>query len=296
MKYATSSAFRQALEERIRDIQAEQNLPIIRLRKQVAFERFIARLIRYQPEQWVLKGGLALQLRLGEQARTTKDIDLLNTAASPSIYDSMTESASKDLGDWFAFEVERPEGNVENKPGGKRYLVRCLLDGRLFENFHVDIGVGDIVLEAFEWLSFSSILGFAGIEPTSVPCYPIVQQIAEKLHALTRPHVSGGSSRSKDLADILLLAKLGSMNGSALKQAIVATFESRASHPLPSELPPLSRSLSREYVHLADTLNLAHGTFDIAEQALREFLNPVLSEDLPGIWDAALWGWRTAGS
>ncbi len=30
MKYATGSAFRQALEEHIRDIQAEQNIPIFR--------------------------------------------------------------------------------------------------------------------------------------------------------------------------------------------------------------------------------------------------------------------------
>jgi len=294
MKYATGSAFRQALEERIRDIHAEQNIPIVRLRKQVAFERFIARLIRYQPEQWVLKGGLALQLRLGQQARTTKDIDLLKITSSPSIYDSMVESASMSLGDWFAFEVERPEGNVENKPGGKRYLVHCFLDGRLFENFHVDVGVGDIVLETYEWLSFGSILGFAGIEPTSVLCYPIVQQIAEKLHALTRPHVSGASLRSKDLADILLLAKLGSINSDALKQAIVATFESRATHPLPAELPPLPKSLSREYEHLADTLDLAYGTFDAAELASGQFLNPVLSDVFSGIWDAALWGWRTS--
>jgi hypothetical protein len=294
MKYATGSAFRQALEERIRDIHAEQYIPIVRLRKQVVFERFIARLIRHQPEQWVLKGGLALQLRLGEQARTTKDIDLLNTATSPSIYDSMVESASMDLGDWFAFEVERPEGNVENKPGGLRYLVRSFLDGRLFENFHVDVGVGDIVLEAFEWLPFGSILGFAGIQPTSVPCYPIVQQIAEKLHALTRPHVSGGSSRGKDLADILLLAKLGSINGYALKQAIVATFESRATHPLPAELPPLPKLLAREYEHLADTLDLPYGTFVAAERALRQFLNPVFVDEFTGMWDAAQWGWWTS--
>jgi len=41
MKYATGSAFRQALEERIRDINSQQKIPIVRLRKQVAFERFI---------------------------------------------------------------------------------------------------------------------------------------------------------------------------------------------------------------------------------------------------------------
>ena len=76
MKYTTGRAFRQALEDRIRDIQSEHNIPIVRLRKQVAFERFISRLIKNKPDSWVLKGGLAIQLRLGLQARTTKDIDL----------------------------------------------------------------------------------------------------------------------------------------------------------------------------------------------------------------------------
>jgi hypothetical protein len=82
MKYTSGSTFRQALEERIRTIQAEQNTPIVPLRKQIAFERFIARLNHQQPDLWVLKGGLALQLRLGLRARTTKDVDLLMTLSS----------------------------------------------------------------------------------------------------------------------------------------------------------------------------------------------------------------------
>ncbi|MBU0511010.1 MAG: nucleotidyl transferase AbiEii/AbiGii toxin family protein [Chloroflexi bacterium] len=49
----------------------------------MAFERFISRLIKNKPDSWVLKGGLAIQLRVGLQARTTKDIDLFNTSLSP---------------------------------------------------------------------------------------------------------------------------------------------------------------------------------------------------------------------
>lgn len=293
MKYAAGSSFRQALEERIREFHSEQNIPIVRLRKQVAFERFICRLILHQPDQWILKGGLALQLRLGLQARTTKDVDFLNTAVSPEIYDSMSEAAKMDLGDWFAYEVERPEGKDENKPGGNRYQVRCFLDGRLFENFHVDVGVGEIVLEPLEWFSFNAILSFAGIEPTSVPCFPVIQQIAEKFHALTQPHVSGGSSRSKDLTDIILLAKLGNINGLDLKQAIISTFDSRTTHVLPAELPPLPKSLSREFDHLLDSLDLPFETFEMAELALDQFFNPVLTCEDPGILDPAIWGWIT---
>ena len=293
MKYTTGSAFRQALEERIKDIYSESKIPIVRLRKQIAFERFIARLIQHQPDQWVLKGGLALQLRLGMQARTTKDVDLLNIAFSPDLYASIAEGARTDLMDWFAYEVEQPEAGIENKLGGKCFVVRCFLDGRTFENFHVDIGVGDIVLEPYDWLTFEPTLSFADIQPTRVPCYPVVQQIAEKFHALTRPHISGGSSRSKDLADILLLAKLGEIDGGIQRQAIVATFYTRATHPLPSKLPPLPKSLSIEYKHSADSLALAFKSFESAEEALGQFLDPILTNADPGTWDAAKWKWKS---
>jgi hypothetical protein len=293
MKYTSGSAFRQALEERIKDTHSESKIPVVRLRKQIAFERFIARLIQHQPDQWVLKGGLALQLRLGTQARTTKDVDLLNTALSPDLYASIAEAARTDLMDWFYYEVERPEAGIENKLGGKRFVVRCFLDGRTFENFHVDIGVGDIVLEPYDWLAFEPTLIFADIQPTRVPCYPVVQQIAEKIHALTRPHVTGGSSRSKDLADILLLAKLGEIDGGILRQAIIATFNTRTTHPLPSRLPPLPKSLSIEYKHLANSLALSFRSFESADQALGQFLDPVLTNAAPGIWDAAKWKWRS---
>ncbi len=46
------------------------------LRKRVAFERLLARLQAVAPDAWALKGGFALELRLGAGARTTKDMDL----------------------------------------------------------------------------------------------------------------------------------------------------------------------------------------------------------------------------
>ena len=74
MKYQNGGDFRRALEQRLHSQSIKTGVPLVRLRKMVAFDRFLARL---QPEQWVLKGGVALQLRLGSRARTTKDIDVL---------------------------------------------------------------------------------------------------------------------------------------------------------------------------------------------------------------------------
>src|SRR4030067_3204577 len=80
MKYDSGSAFRRALEDRRRTHSLHSGIPLLRLRKMVAFDRFLARLLQHQPEGWMLKGGLALQLRLGTETRTTKDVDMLMIA------------------------------------------------------------------------------------------------------------------------------------------------------------------------------------------------------------------------
>ena len=77
MKYDNGSAFRRALEDRLRSMSMQSGIPLSRYRKMVAFDRYLARLLHEHPESWMLKGGFALQLRLGDEARTTKDIDLL---------------------------------------------------------------------------------------------------------------------------------------------------------------------------------------------------------------------------
>ncbi len=76
MKYATPEAFRAALDQRIRNEAATSGVPVMRLRKRVASERFLARIAIVDTQRWVLKGAFALDLRLGLRTRTTKDIDL----------------------------------------------------------------------------------------------------------------------------------------------------------------------------------------------------------------------------
>jgi len=291
MKYTSGRAFRQVLEDRLKKIYHTEKIPLVRLRKQVAFERFITRLLTIQPDTWILKGGLAMQLRLGIQSRTTKDIDLLYKELTTSIYDSLVEAASLDIGDWFMFEVGQTEEAPQDLFGGHRYHVRCLLDGRVFEAFHVDVGVGDLLVEDYDCLHFDPILDFASIASTEVPCYPITQQIAEKLHALTRKYTSGVSSRVKDFVDILLLAGLSNIKGGTLSKAIQSTFEIRNTHPLPQEMPELSKTLRREYNHLAGELGLEYDDFLDAENALADFINPVLVSNDPGMWDAEIWTW-----
>lgn len=77
-RYATAAAFRRALEDRLQDIAGKESVDLQRLRRQVAFDRLLARLFQVGQSPllpWVLKGGYAMELRI-KAARTTKDIDL----------------------------------------------------------------------------------------------------------------------------------------------------------------------------------------------------------------------------
>jgi predicted nucleotidyltransferase component of viral defense system len=101
VKYKTAAAFRRALEERLRQQSLDNGQPLARLRKMVAFDRFLARLAKKQPDAWIVKGGFALQLRLGDRARTTKDIDLsaTNRWTREESITHLRATASTDLAD-----------------------------------------------------------------------------------------------------------------------------------------------------------------------------------------------------
>jgi len=77
MKYKSGAAFRQALEQRLLARSRETGTSLVRLRKGVVFDRLLARLTVAARGRWVLKGALALDFRLGERTRTTKDMDLV---------------------------------------------------------------------------------------------------------------------------------------------------------------------------------------------------------------------------
>ena len=73
-KYVTADSLRMALEQRLNNVVKKSGADIMRLRRQVAFDRFLARVFHEPVPGLVTKGGYTLDLRL-QRARTTKDID-----------------------------------------------------------------------------------------------------------------------------------------------------------------------------------------------------------------------------
>ena len=62
--YATSGAFRNALEDRLRRMAEVEQVDLNRRRRQGSFARLLARLFQSKAARWAVKGGYALELRL----------------------------------------------------------------------------------------------------------------------------------------------------------------------------------------------------------------------------------------
>lgn len=283
--YQTARAFRAALEERLKRLAREQHTDLMRLRRQVAFDRLLARLFAQPDAPWMLKGGYTFELRLGGRARATKDLDLSvpdlhrltasdaePLAPSAIIRERLQEFSAADLGDGFAFRIGMPMADLDAAPyGGARYPVEARLDHRTFVTFHLDVGIGDAVIAAPEWLISQDLLGFAGIPPARIATLAREQQFAEKLHAYTLPRGDRANTRVKDLVDLALLIDLGLPDTETLRQAIQATFARRGTHAEPVDLAPPPEEWRAAFAKLATEIGLRATTLDAAYAEVAAF-------------------------
>ncbi len=68
VSYGSARAPRTALEHRLRTRAEATRIALDRLRRRVVFERVVARLEAAEPGRWVVKGGMALEVRLADDA------------------------------------------------------------------------------------------------------------------------------------------------------------------------------------------------------------------------------------
>jgi predicted nucleotidyltransferase component of viral defense system len=246
-----------------------------------AFEPFLARIQSGGDERWLLKGGFALQLRLGNKARVTKDVDLgANLAVfkgletePQAIGEALAEKAAQDQGDFFVFRV-RPSKEISLKAGpvrAFRYPVEALLADKPFENFHVDAGVGDPLVAPAVELASSGILDFADLPRPTFKAVPPQQHFAEKVHALTRTWEGVENTRTRDLVDLMLLLDLGLPPGVRVREAIEMVFQVRSTHAVPHGLVDPPTAWEVEYARLAAELSLRESTVASAMSRLRTY-------------------------
>lgn len=295
MRYETANAFRTALEQRLKNEAQATGVALLRLRKRVAFERFLARLTTSESSGWVLKGAFALELRLGLRARTTKDIDLGRADDEEAATEHLVAATHVDLGDFFDFEVRRtPALDAATGFHAVRYTVRADLDGRRFEQFPVDVAFSEASPIQAEPLSGANSLEFADVAALQLPVISLDQHVAEKLHAYTGTFGQDEreSTRVKDLVDLVLIGDSAEVDAKRLRHALATTFEQRARQSLPNALPSPPPSWARPFAVLAREVGIV-ADIEAGHAMAARLLDPVLRSEATGRWDPEAQDWRS---
>ncbi len=118
-----------------------------------------------------------------------------------------------------ALDVEQITEDAEY--GGLRFKIPAIVGGD-YQRLQLDIGFGDIMVDAPVDIQYPSLLEFP---PPNIKVYPIESSIAEKFEAIVSLGLFG--SRMKDFFDIWFLIQHHDINTERLQKAILKTFYNR---------------------------------------------------------------------
>lgn len=276
-EYATPAGFRAAAEAHLRQRARRLGVPAYILRRQAGLERLAVRLLAVAPGRWALKGGFALETRLGGRARVSVDLDADHLNGAEAARADLQHAAIAEVGDHFAFAVS---GAEELRSAGVglavRYRLESSLAGRPFEPLQVDVTTAAPDPWDAQPVRREGLLAELGLDPIDVWLIPLERQVAEKLHAYTRTYEGGSTTRARDLVDLLLIREHERLDPAVLRSAIERVFDRRATHGIPRRLPPPSRELAVGYRREAKQVRVAP-ELEEAHRLLADWLDPVLA-------------------
>lgn len=259
-----------ALERRLLTESHESGIALDRLRRRVVFQRIVTRLHRAEPGLWVLKGGMALEVRLGDRARLTKDIDLGlrdEIRDAGDLRDRLIEALGSNVGsDGFTFAVASAE-RMATDGGGHvtwRAGVSADLAGSRFGAVKLDVSPRAHELEGTELVTLPNALAFAGLDTIQIEIVDAHRHAAEKLHAMTRDFGDRENSRVRDLVDLMLLREHKLLHASALALAVAAVWAERDGAAPSAQLPTLPPGWRSRYERLAAKHNVEPPSFPAA--------------------------------
>jgi hypothetical protein len=290
--YATARAFGAAITDRLKSLAERSSYSVPQLRRQLAYDRLLARLFVDQSQQWILQGGVSLIARL-PVARNTADVDLVGGAESTdAALAGLRQAAARDLGDFFSFRFEAPRPLTQGVQG-LRIPTEARLGPRVFERFGVDLVTGAVLTGRAEEVEPLS-LAFPGMVKPKYRLYPLADSIADIVMAMIERHQGRPSVRYRDLVDLVLIAHHDPVQSDELTRA----FESARLHrglPAVAELVVPEQSLWQAgYAVIAnDVPGLAERSLEKALPLAKSLVDPVLAGRVRGVtWNPRNLTWQ----
>lgn len=233
----------------------------------------------------ILKGGVLLSSIIGEDLRTTKDIDAtlkslpLNIESVKNIFE---EILCIDIDDNVNFEIVNIKDiRLEDDYGGFRINVKGTYD-KIRTNFFIEITTGDIITPREIKYKYNSIFEDKKI---NIMAYTIGTIIAEKFESIISKNIT--TTRAKDFYDLYMLMNKHKkdINNKNLVKAITNTFNKRntkfniVNFKEIVEILENSNALKRVFTDYQSKLEYTKGvTFEDTINSLREIINILENE------------------
>lgn len=164
-EFSSHASFRVSVDQRLRNYAKTAEVPVVAVRRQAALERLMVRLMETAPDRWALKGGLALDTRLGSRARTSLDMDLDHRYGFDLAREDLMRAMGSDLGDHFSFTLLRVEESREDDVSlAVRFDIAAAVAGQLFETLQVDVTLRPPAAWEIERVERPGLLAALGLE------------------------------------------------------------------------------------------------------------------------------------
>jgi hypothetical protein len=225
--------------------------------------------------RFIVKGGVALELRLRDRARATKDIDIVLQHTDADLARTLERAFTGDAYQGFTFRRKGEPLLLENGTVNMEFAVSYR--GGAWTGIVVDIARAEPGESEIEWLRaipLTDVFGITG--PVELPCLPLRLHIAQKLHGMTLPPRPGKrNDRFRDLIDLLLMEELVT-DYAGLRDACELVFRVRRTHdwPPPFDVPP---HWVEPFTRLAGELGLPVSDAQVGMARVQAFVERIIS-------------------
>jgi hypothetical protein len=161
-------------------------LGVRRVRQRVSAMAFVGALERVRaedsPVRFLIKGGMACELRFQGKARATRDLDAVFHGSLDELRADL-DAAFAETYSGFSFSYSEPEPIGET--GSSRFEVKLQYAGRSWATLRVEVSPPEGRAYEPELVPALTVSEFGLTGPVEVTCLSLRYQIAQKIHACT---------------------------------------------------------------------------------------------------------------
>lgn len=257
---------------------ADAKMPVGRYQRWINTHLISAVLDRVRDEDgeplFTLKGGAAIELRLGLNARASKDYDAAFRARAEDMLDALDRALADD---WGGFQLQRTEPAFIGDTHATRTEIKLAYKGRPWGTVQLEVAPAEG--EAGQEIDRVPARPLDPVQiegPERIACVAVRYQIAQKIHACTESLSDGrANDRFRDLIDIQLLRALIEDDGlPAVRAACVELFALRAKHTWPPNVT-VWPSWPEGFRAMARDVGFYSHDVEVAAEDLRVFITEI---------------------